>query len=84
MGIILWIIFGALVGWIASMIMKTDASQGAFMNIIVGILGAVLGGWLMSFFGETGVTGFNIYSFLVALLGAVVLITLFRAIRRVA
>jgi len=84
MGIILWIIFGALVGWIASMIMKTDGSQGAFMNIIVGILGAVLGGWLMSFFGETGVTGFNIYSFLVALVGAIVLLAIFRAVRRIA
>lgn len=82
MGIILWIIFGALVGWIASMVMKTDASQGAFMNIVVGILGAVLGGWLMSFFGNTGVTGFNIPSFLVALLGAVVLLAIFRAVRR--
>lgn len=84
MGIILWIIFGALVGWIASMIMKSNGNQGAVMNIIVGILGAVLGGWLMSFFGETGVTGFNIYSFLVALIGAVALIGLFRFVRRVA
>ncbi len=84
MGIILWIIFGALVGWIASMIMKTDPNQGALMNIIVGILGAVIGGWLMSFFGNTGVTGFNIYSFLVALLGAVVLLAIFRAVRKTA
>lgn len=80
MGIILWIIFGALVGWIASMIMKTDANQGAVMNIIVGIVGAVIGGWVMSLFGQTGVTGFNIYSFIVALVGAVVLIGLYRAI----
>jgi len=84
MGIILWIIFGALVGWIASMVMKTDGNQGAFMNIVVGVLGAVLGGWLMSFFGETGVTGFNIYSFLVALVGAIVLLAIFRAVRRIA
>ena len=84
MGIILWIIFGALVGWIASMVMKTDGNQGAFMNIVVGILGAVLGGWLMSFFGQTGVTGFNIYSFLVALVGAIVLLAIFRAVRRIA
>lgn len=80
MGIILWIIFGALVGWIASMIMKTDASQGAIMNVIVGIVGALLGGWIMSLFGQTGVTGFNIYSFIVALIGSVVLIGLYRAI----
>ena len=47
MGILLWIIFGAIAGWIASMIMGTDAEQGTILNIIVGIVGAVLGGWLM-------------------------------------
>jgi len=82
MGILLWIVFGALVGWIASLIMRTDAQQGAFLNVVVGIVGAVLGGWLMSFFGETGVTGFNVYSFAVALVGAIVLIALVRAVRR--
>ena len=81
MGIILWIIFGALVGWIASIIMKTDASQGPLLNIIVGIVGAVLGGWIMSFFGQSGTTGFNLYSFIVALIGACVLIAIVRAIR---
>ena len=82
MGIILWIFFGALVGWIASMIMKTDAEQGAGLNIIVGIVGAMLGGWIMSIVGKSGVNGFNLYSFLVALLGAVVLIAIVKAIRR--
>lgn len=82
MGIILWIVFGALVGWVASMIMKTDAQQGALLNIIVGVVGAVLGGWLFSLFGETGVTGFNLYSFIVALVGAVVLIALVQAFTR--
>lgn len=79
MGIILWIIFGAIVGWVASSIMGTD--EGLMMNIVLGIVGAVLGGWLMSFFGGTGITGFNLYSFLVALLGAVVLIGIVRAFR---
>jgi uncharacterized membrane protein YeaQ/YmgE (transglycosylase-associated protein family) len=82
MGIILWIVFGALVGWIASMIMGTNASQGAFLNIVVGIVGAVLGGWIMSFFGQGGVSGFNLYSFVVALVGAVVLLALTRMFRR--
>ena len=82
MGIILWIIFGALVGWIASLIMKTDQEQGAMLNIIIGVVGAVVGGWLMSFFGETGISGFNLYSFLVALLGAVVFITFVKTLRR--
>ncbi len=78
----MWIVFGALVGWVASMIMKTDGQQGAVMNIVVGIVGAVLGGWIMSLIGETGVQGFNLYSFLVALLGACLLIFGVKAIRR--
>lgn len=82
MGIILWIIFGALVGWIASLIMKTDAQQGTILNIVVGIFGAVIGGWLMSVFGETGVSGFNLYSFMVAVLGAIALIAVVKALRR--
>ncbi len=80
MGIILWIIFGALAGWIASAIMKTN--DGVLMDIVIGIVGAVIGGWIMSFLGFGGVTGFNIYSFLVAILGAVVLIWLVRILRR--
>lgn len=82
MGIIAWIIFGALIGWIASKIMGTDYEQGAVGNIIVGIVGALIGGFVMSFFGETGVTGFNVYSFLVALLGAIVLLGIYKGIRR--
>lgn len=82
MGIILWIIFGALVGWIASIIMKTDAEQGALLNIIVGVVGSVIGGLLMSVFGERGVGGFNLYSFAVAILGAVIFIAIVKALRR--
>ena len=83
MGIILWILFGALVGWIASKIMDTDQEQGIFLNVIVGILGAMIGGWLMNFFGGIGVTGFDIRSFLVALLGAVILIAVVQGLWRV-
>ena len=81
MGILLWIVFGALAGWIASMIMGTDAQQGLVLNIVVGIVGAVLGGWLMSFLGYGGVNGFNLYSFLVAILGAAVLLAILKALR---
>jgi uncharacterized membrane protein YeaQ/YmgE (transglycosylase-associated protein family) len=82
MGIILWIIFGALVGWVASLIMKTDAEQGAILNIIIGIIGSVIGGWLMGAIGESGVGGFNLYSFIVALLGSCILIAIVKVLRR--
>ncbi len=79
MGIILWLVFGAIVGWIASAI--TGSREGLFMDIVVGIVGSVLGGWIMSLFGNTGVTGFDLYSFIVAILGAVVLLAIVKAIR---
>jgi uncharacterized membrane protein YeaQ/YmgE (transglycosylase-associated protein family) len=78
MDILLWLLFGALAGWLASIFMKTDAQQGALMNIVVGIVGAFLGGFLMNQFGQPGVTGFNVYSIFVAVLGAVVLLFLYR------
>ncbi|MBA3789351.1 GlsB/YeaQ/YmgE family stress response membrane protein [Patescibacteria group bacterium] len=78
MGIILWIVFGAIVGWVASLIMKTRG--GIVMDIIVGIVGAVIGGWAMSFFGGAPVGGFNLYSFVVALIGAVILLAIVKAV----
>lgn len=79
MDILLWIIFGGIVGWIASMIVGTDAQQGMLGNIIVGIVGAVLGGFIMNAFGQPGASGFNIYSFFVSIFGAVVLLWIYRA-----
>jgi len=70
------------VGWVASIVMGTNARQGLFMNIIVGVVGAFLGGWVMGFINGQGLTGFNLYSFLVALLGAVILLAIVRAFRR--
>jgi uncharacterized membrane protein YeaQ/YmgE (transglycosylase-associated protein family) len=80
--IFLWIIFGALAGWIASLIMGTNRRQGCLMDIVVGVVGAFLGGLVFSLFGGQGVTGFNIYSLLVAVLGAVILLWIVGAIRR--
>lgn len=82
MGIILWIVFGALVGWIASIIMRADAEMGALANIGVGIVGALIGGWVMALLGYPGITGFNLYSLLVAILGAVLLIWIVQMVRR--
>jgi len=82
MSLITYIIFGGLVGWVASIFMGTDGQQGIILNIVVGIVGAVLGSWIFSFLGMGGsVTGFNIGSFVVALVGAVVLIAILKAIR---
>jgi uncharacterized membrane protein YeaQ/YmgE (transglycosylase-associated protein family) len=80
MSILVWILFGALAGWIASMVMGSAGGIGR--DILLGIVGAVLGGFLMSLVGEPGVTGFNLYSLVVAILGSIVLIALGRAFRR--
>ena len=75
MGIISWIVFGAIAGWLASLIAKTNESQGLIGNIIVGIIGAAIGGWLSGLlFSGVGVTGFNVRSFIVAVGGALVLL----------
>ncbi|MCB9077872.1 MAG: GlsB/YeaQ/YmgE family stress response membrane protein [Anaerolineaceae bacterium] len=82
MGILAWIIFGALAGWLASIITGRNNQMGCITNIIVGVVGAFLGGFIMSFIGGSGVTGFNLYSFFVAILGAVVLLAILGVIRR--
>jgi uncharacterized membrane protein YeaQ/YmgE (transglycosylase-associated protein family) len=78
MGILLWIVFGGIVGWLASILMKTRG--GIFLDIIVGIVGAVIGGFVMSLVGGAGVVGFNLYSFVVALIGAIILLAIVKAI----
>lgn len=80
MSILAWIIVGGIAGWIASMIMNTDAQQGIMMNIIVGIVGAFIGGLIFSFLGFGGLTGLSLYSILVAVVGAMVLLGVYRAI----
>lgn len=81
MGILLWIIFGALAGWIASVLMKTNNQQGTTMDIVLGIVGAIVGGFVMGMIGQSGVTGFNLYSLAVAVVGAVIVIYLGRMLR---
>ena len=85
MNFIIWIVVGGLLGWIASMIMKTDAQQGMFLNVVVGIVGAFLGGWLLAPLFGTGTINqdnFSIGSLLVSLLGAVILLAIVNLFRR--
>lgn len=74
MGIIAWIIIGALAGWIASKITGKDSEMGAGANIIVGIIGGFIGGFIINLLGGQGITGFNVWSLLVAVFGAVICI----------
>lgn len=74
MGWLAWLIVGAIAGWLASMVMKTNSRQGLLVDIVVGIVGAFIGGFLFNQLGSTGVTGFDIWSVFVAFIGAVVLL----------
>lgn len=75
--VILWILFGALAGWVASMIVGTNERQGALGNIVTGILGAFIGGFLFSLLGGSGFSGFNIGGLIIAILGAAILSALY-------
>jgi len=79
MGFILWLIIGGVVGWLASLVMKRDASQGIVLNIVVGIVGALLGGWLISpLIGAPSINSgeISMASLLVSFLGAVILLAI--------
>ncbi|WP_119717463.1 GlsB/YeaQ/YmgE family stress response membrane protein [Cognatilysobacter tabacisoli] len=86
MGFIIWLIVGGIIGWIASMIMKTDGQQGIFLNIIVGIIGAFLGGWIGGMLGLGGGDindgNFSIAGLLMSLVGAIVLLAIVNLFRR--
>lgn len=81
MGIIGWIVIGALAGWIASMLTGNNKNMGAGTNIIVGIIGGFIGGFVMNLLGGVGITGFNLWSLLVAIIGAVILLWIVNAIK---
>ncbi|MES5813779.1 GlsB/YeaQ/YmgE family stress response membrane protein [Pseudoxanthomonas sp. Soil82] len=73
MGIIIWLIVGGIVGWLASLLMKRDAQQGILLNIVVGIVGAVLAGWI---FGGGINEAITIRTFLFSIVGAVILLAI--------
>ena len=81
MGLILWLIVGGVIGWLASIVMRTDAQQGIILNIIVGIIGAFLGGLIFSG-GSINSAPLTVYSFLVSLLGAIILLAIVNLVRR--
>lgn len=80
MNILVWIIFGAIAGWVADIVMASN--HGVLEDIILGVVGAFLGGIIMNGLGQAGVTGFNLYSIVVAVIGAAVLIFLGRVLHR--
>ncbi len=85
MNFIIWLVVGGLIGWVASMIMRTDAQQGVFLNIIVGIVGAFVGGWLISpLVGVPTINqdAFSLGALVVSLLGAIILLAIVNLFRR--
>lgn len=83
MGIIAWIVFGLIAGVIAKLLVPGRDGGGFILTCILGIVGAVVGGWLATMFGIGGsISGFNLHSFLVAVVGAIVVLVIFRLLRR--
>ena len=82
MGILTWILFGAIAGWLASILAGRNERMGCFANIAVGIVGALIGGAIFSALGGSGVTGFNLWSLFVAVIGAIVFLVVLDAVRR--
>jgi uncharacterized membrane protein YeaQ/YmgE (transglycosylase-associated protein family) len=81
MGLIMWLIVGGVVGWLASILMRTDGQQGIILNIVVGIVGAFIGGLIFGR-GEINNAPLNVTTFLVSLAGAVVLLAIVNLVRR--
>jgi len=85
MNFIIWLVVGGLIGWVASMIMKTDAQQGMLLNVVVGIVGAMLGGWLISPLVGAGTVNqgdFSLAGLIVSLVGAIILLAVVNLFRR--
>jgi uncharacterized membrane protein YeaQ/YmgE (transglycosylase-associated protein family) len=85
MNFIIWLIIGGLIGWVASMLMKTDAQQGMILNVVVGIVGALLGGWLITplvGIGTINQSALSIPAMLVSLVGAIILLAIVNLVRR--
>jgi len=79
MGILSWILLGAISGWVASLAVN-DRGSGCLVNMALGLVGAMVGGFIFSSIGGSGINGFNLYSMLVAIVGAVVVLVVYHAI----
>lgn len=85
MSFLIWIVIGGVMGWLASLVMKTDAQQGMVLNVVVGIVGALLGGWLIAPMLGTGTINsndFSVGSLLVSFLGALLLLAIVNLVFR--
>lgn len=85
MNFIIWLVVGGLIGWLASVLMKTDGQQGIIMNVVVGIVGAVLGGWFISpLVGVSTINqdNFSVASLVVSFVGAAILLAIVNMFRR--
>lgn len=82
MNVLLWVIFGALMGWIASMLVTRREYNKTVIHIAVGVIGAIAGGWIMHELVGTGITTFSIMSLMVAVGSASALLLAFRIIER--
>ena len=85
MNFIIWLIVGGIIGWLASLMMKTDGQQGIILNVVVGIVGAMLGGWLLSPLlgaGTINQNNFSLPALAVSFLGAVILLAIVNLVRR--
>ena len=85
MNLIIWLVVGGVIGWVASLIMRTDAQQGMILNVVVGIVGALIGGWLLSPMVGAGTVNqgdLSLMGLLVSLGGAIVLLFVVNLVRR--
>lgn len=85
MNFIIWLIVGGVIGWLASLLMKTDGQQGIILNVVVGIVGAMLGGWLISPMvgaGTINQDNFSLPALLVSFVGAAILLAIVNLFRR--
>lgn len=85
MNLIIWLVVGGVIGWLASLVMRTDAQQGIILNIVVGVIGALLAGFVIAPFFGTGTINSNDFSMaglLVSFVGAVVLLAIVNLFRR--